>query len=105
MRSSTYSTVYTVQLGTWSFDRNKSSVLTSPCHASRHIHHTKSLVVQVVDRMDIVKQALTARRDAYTDADSLLRLARLLGVAQRSQEVRIVLPQAWSPPCPLPPAC
>ena len=44
-------------------------------------------MMQVADRMDIVQQALKSRPHAYTDAGSLLRLARLMGVAHRSQEV------------------
>ena len=41
--------------------------------------------------MDILQQVLAAQPDAYTEADSVLRLARLLGVAQRTQEVRLTV--------------
>ena len=45
------------------------------------------VVAQVVDRMEVLHAVLAARPNAYQDSESLLHLAHLLGVSQRSQEV------------------
>ncbi|KAK9794040.1 hypothetical protein WJX73_010101, partial [Symbiochloris irregularis] len=49
---------------------------------------------QVVDRMEVVQRALGAHPDAYQDSGSVVKLARLLGVADRLHEVNLLLAKA-----------